>query len=229
VRSPPAPFSREPAAGQPWHVRRWLRQRGSASRATPGWCGWAGQRSPVRLVAATLAPTATRRARRRGRVVVAHHHAGRGHLVDGGRAVWVWRQVASGTEVEKNEATAAAHPDPQPAPHACRSARPGAADGLGLAGKHDDVAACPVVCHRVPRERRGEGLVVERAGTGDAAAAGAGQVVGGPSPGVPPSCAPLSMPSSTTSGTSGIRGAHLAGTARWCTPGQTAKGGLKKA
>jgi hypothetical protein len=164
----------------------------------------------------------------RGRVGVAHHPAGRGPLVDGGRAVGVARQVASGTGVEKNAATAAAQPDPQHAPHACRSDGPGAPDGLGLTGKHDDVAACPLVCHRVPRERRGEWLVGERAGTGDAAAAGAGPVVGGPSPGVPPSFAPLSMPSSTTSGTSGIRGATLAGTASWCTPGQTAKGGLKK-
>ena len=32
-----------------------------------GWCCWAGQRYPVRLVAAKLDPTATRRARRRAR------------------------------------------------------------------------------------------------------------------------------------------------------------------
>jgi hypothetical protein len=67
VRLHPATFPLETEAGQPWNVLRWLRQRGSASREWHGWCCWAGQRYPVRLVAAKLDPTATRRARRRAR------------------------------------------------------------------------------------------------------------------------------------------------------------------
>jgi Transposase DDE domain len=67
VRIHPATFPLETEAGQPWNVLRWLRQRGRASREWHGWCCWAGQRYPVRLVAAKLDPTATRRARRRAR------------------------------------------------------------------------------------------------------------------------------------------------------------------
>src|SRR5207237_6307747 len=120
--------------------------------------------------------------------------------------------------VEKNEATAAAQPDTQQAPHECRSDSPCAPDCLGLARKHDDVAAYSVERHRVPRGRRGKQLVVERAGAGYAAAASAGRVVGGPPPGVPTPFAPLSMQSSTASGVSGIHRANLAGTASLCTP-----------
>lgn len=65
VRIHPATFPLETEAGQPVNVLRWLRQRGGAEREWHGWCRWAGQRYPVRLVAAKLAPTATRRARRR--------------------------------------------------------------------------------------------------------------------------------------------------------------------
>ena len=46
---------------------RWLRHPGGAEREWRGWCRWAGQRYPVRLVAAKLDPTATRRARYRAR------------------------------------------------------------------------------------------------------------------------------------------------------------------
>jgi Transposase DDE domain len=67
VRIHPATFPLETEAGQPFNVRRWLRQRGSAEWEWHGWCRWAGQRYPVRLVAAKLDPTATRRARRRAR------------------------------------------------------------------------------------------------------------------------------------------------------------------
>ena len=67
VRIHPAPFPLETEAGQPFNVLRWLRQRGGSAREWHGWCRWAGQRYPVRLVAAKLAPTATRRARRRAR------------------------------------------------------------------------------------------------------------------------------------------------------------------
>jgi len=67
VRIHPATFPLETEAGQPFNVLRWLRQRGDAEREWHGWCRWAGQRYPVRLVVAKLDPTATRRARRRAR------------------------------------------------------------------------------------------------------------------------------------------------------------------
>jgi hypothetical protein len=64
-RVPPAPCPREPAAGQPVTVLRWLRPRGGAAREGHGGWHWAAQRSPVRLVAAQLTPTTTPGARRR--------------------------------------------------------------------------------------------------------------------------------------------------------------------
>lgn len=67
VRIHPATFPLETEAGQPWNVLRWLRQRGGAEREWHGWCRWAEQRYPVRLVAAKLDPPATRRARCRAR------------------------------------------------------------------------------------------------------------------------------------------------------------------
>jgi hypothetical protein len=67
VRIHPATFPLETEAGTPFHVLRWLRQRGDTEREWHGWCRWAGQRYPVRLVAAKLPPTATRRARGRAR------------------------------------------------------------------------------------------------------------------------------------------------------------------
>jgi hypothetical protein len=67
VRIHPATFPLETEAGQPFNVLRWLRQRGGSEREWHGWCRWGDQRYPVRLVAAKLAPTATRRARRRAR------------------------------------------------------------------------------------------------------------------------------------------------------------------
>ena len=67
VRIHPATFPLETEAGEAFNVLRWLRQRGEGSREWHGWCRWAGQRYPVRLVAAKLDPTATRRARRRAR------------------------------------------------------------------------------------------------------------------------------------------------------------------
>jgi hypothetical protein len=75
VRLHPALCPRETGAGQPVNVLRWRRPRGEPRRAWHGWCRWAGQRSPVRRVAAQLAPTATRRARRRARRKA--HKAGR--------------------------------------------------------------------------------------------------------------------------------------------------------
>src|SRR6267143_3331409 len=67
VRIHPATFPLETEAGQPFNVLRWLRQRGGSEREWHGWCRWGDQRYPVRLVAAKLDPTATRRARRRAR------------------------------------------------------------------------------------------------------------------------------------------------------------------
>ena len=67
VRIHPATFPLETEAGQPFNVLCWLRQRGSSAREWHGWCRWAGQRYSVRLVAAKLDPTATRRAKRRAR------------------------------------------------------------------------------------------------------------------------------------------------------------------
>ena len=67
VRIHPATLPLDTEAGQPCHVLRWLRHRGGAEREWRGWCRWAGQRYPVRLVAAKLDPTATRRARCRAR------------------------------------------------------------------------------------------------------------------------------------------------------------------
>jgi Transposase DDE domain len=67
VRIHPTTFPLETEAGQPCNVLRWLRHPGGAEREWRGWCRWAGQRYPVRLVAAKLDPTATRRARCRAR------------------------------------------------------------------------------------------------------------------------------------------------------------------
>src|SRR4029077_2437177 len=85
----------------------------------------------------------------------------------------------------KNEATAAAQPDTQQAPHECRSDGPGAPDCLGITRKHDNVAAYPVARHHVTRGRRGQQLAAERAGARHLAAASAGHLVGGPAAGVP--------------------------------------------
>jgi hypothetical protein len=67
VRIHPATFPLETEAGQPVNVLCWLRQRGRAEREWHCWCRWAGQRYPVRLVAAKLDSPATRRARCRAR------------------------------------------------------------------------------------------------------------------------------------------------------------------
>ena len=67
VRIHPATFPLETAGGQPFNVLGWLRQGSDTAQEWHGWCRWAGQRYPVRLVATKLDPTATRRARRRTR------------------------------------------------------------------------------------------------------------------------------------------------------------------
>jgi hypothetical protein len=99
VRIHPATFPLETAAGQPFRVLHWLRQRGEAEREWHGWCRWEGQRYAVRLVAAKLTPGAAQRARRRtrrkaqkaGRTITAPTLAGAGWLLvvttlDGG--IW---------------------------------------------------------------------------------------------------------------------------------------------
>ena len=67
VRIHPATFPLETETAQPFHVLRWLRQRGNPERDWHGWCRWEGRLYAVRLVAAKLDPAATRRARRRTR------------------------------------------------------------------------------------------------------------------------------------------------------------------
>jgi hypothetical protein len=67
VRIHPATFPLETETGLPFNVLRWLRQRGGLEREWHGWCRWAGQRYPVRLVAAKLTQAAAQRARRRQR------------------------------------------------------------------------------------------------------------------------------------------------------------------
>jgi len=64
VRIHPATFPLETEAGQPFNVLGWLRQRGGSAREWHGWCRWAGQRYPVRLVAAGAAHAA--KPKRRG-------------------------------------------------------------------------------------------------------------------------------------------------------------------
>jgi hypothetical protein len=44
LRIHPAPFPLETDPGQPFTVRRWLRQRGETVRDWHGWCRWHGQR-----------------------------------------------------------------------------------------------------------------------------------------------------------------------------------------
>jgi len=67
MRIHPATFPLETAAGTPFNVLRWLRQRGSPEREWQGWCRWERRRYAVRLVAAKLDPAAAQRARRRRR------------------------------------------------------------------------------------------------------------------------------------------------------------------
>src|SRR5262249_9919579 len=59
VRIHPATFPLDTEAGQPFNVLGWLRQRGGAARGGHGWGRLAGQRDPLRLVAAQPPPTAT--------------------------------------------------------------------------------------------------------------------------------------------------------------------------
>jgi hypothetical protein len=67
VRLHPATFPLATEVGQPCHVLRWLRQRGSPERAWAGWGRWPGQRSRVGRVAANRDAHATPRARCRTR------------------------------------------------------------------------------------------------------------------------------------------------------------------
>ena len=152
VRIHPATFPLETDAGQPFNVLRWLRQRGNREREWVGWCRWQGQRYPVRLLAAKLDAQATQRARRRkhrkaqkaGRTLTAPTLAVAGWLLlittreattwSAADVLYVYR-VRWQVELvfKKNEATAAAQPDTQPARHQCGSHRAGLVDCLGAA------------------------------------------------------------------------------------------------
>jgi hypothetical protein len=120
----------------------------------------------------------------RGGRAVAHHHPRRSDVVRGGCAVWVSCEVASGVGVEKNEATAAAQPDPEYASYECGRHGAGAVGGVGAPRGHHAMAAQPVERHGPARYGGGQQLVPERTRPGYTAATGAGQMVGGPSPGV---------------------------------------------
>jgi hypothetical protein len=152
VRIHPATFPLETETGQPFNVLRWLRQRGSPEREWDGWCQWQKQRYRVRLVAAKLDAQATQRARQRkrrkaqkaGRTLTAPTLAVAGWLLlittlasptwSAADVLYVYR-VRWQVELvfKKNEATAAAQPDTQQAPHECRSDSAHAPDCLGAA------------------------------------------------------------------------------------------------
>jgi hypothetical protein len=151
-RMSPATCPLETDAGQPFHVLRWLRQAGSQEREWSGWCQWQGQRDRVRLIATTLDAVATQRARQRrrrkaqkaGRTITAPTLLVAGWLLlittleatswsaaDGLDVYRVRWQVELG--LKKNEATATAPPDAQPARPQCRSNRAYTPDCLGAA------------------------------------------------------------------------------------------------
>lgn len=152
VRVHPATFPLETDAGQPFNVLRWLRQRGSAEREWAGWCQWQKQRYRVRLIAAKLDPQATQQARYRkrrkaqkaGRTITAPTLLVAGWLLlitTLEAATWSAADVLSVYRVrwqvelvfKKNEATPAAQPDTQHAPHECRSHGAHTANCLGAA------------------------------------------------------------------------------------------------
>lgn len=152
VRMYPATCPLETDAGQPFNVLRWLRQRGSAAREWQGWCRWQQQRYRVRLMAAKFDAQTTQRARSRRRRKA--HKAGRTItaptlLVAGWLLLittleaptWSAADVLEVYRVrwqvelvfKKHEATAAAAPDTQHAPHECGSDGPSALDRVGAA------------------------------------------------------------------------------------------------
>jgi hypothetical protein len=152
VRMYPATFPLETETGQPFHVLRWLRQRGRSESEWQGWCRWQQQRYRVRLIAAKFdAQTAQRaRGRRRrkaqkaGRAITAPTLLVAGWLLlitTLEAPMWSAADVLSvyraRWQVElvfkKNEAIAAAQPNTQQAPHQCGSDGPGAPHGLGVA------------------------------------------------------------------------------------------------
>lgn len=152
IRIHPATFPLETEAGQPFNVLRWLRQPGSPEREWVGWCQWQQQRYRVRLIATKLSAQATQRARSRrrrkaqkaGRTITAPTLLVAGWLLlittleaTGWPAADVLSVYRVRWQVElvfkKNEATAAAEPDTQQAPHECGSHGTGAVDCLGVA------------------------------------------------------------------------------------------------
>src|SRR5919199_2735176 len=152
VRMYPATFPLETDTGQPFHVLRWLRQRGSAEREWHGWCRWQQQRYRVRLIAAKFEAQTTQRARCRrrrkaqkaGRAITAPTLLVAGWLLlitTLEAATWSVADVLEVYRVrwqvelvfKKNEATTAAQPATQQAPHECGSDGPGAFDCVGVA------------------------------------------------------------------------------------------------
>jgi hypothetical protein len=152
VRMYPATFPLETGAGQPLNVLRWLRQRGSSEREWLGWCRWQKQRYRVRLIAAKFDAQTTqracsrkrRKAQKAGRTITAPTLLVAGWLLlitTLAAATWSAADVLyiyrARWQVElvfkKNEATAAAQPDTQQAPHECGSHSTHAADCLGVA------------------------------------------------------------------------------------------------
>jgi hypothetical protein len=152
IRMYPATFPLETDAGQPFNVLRWLRQRGSAEREWQGWCRWQQQRYRVRLIATKFdAQTAQRaRSRRRrkaqkaGRTITAPTLLVAGWLLlittldaatwSAADVLYIYR-VRWQVELvfKKNEATLAAEPDTEQAPHQCGSDSPGAVNRMGVA------------------------------------------------------------------------------------------------
>ena len=152
VRIYPATFPLETDAGQPFNVLRWLRQRGSTEREWLGWCRWQPQRYRVRLIATKFDAQTTQRARSRrrrkaqkaGRTITAPTLLVAGWLLlitTLEAARWSAAEVLDVYRVrwqvelvfKKNEATAAAEPDTQQAPHECGSDGPSAPDCVGVA------------------------------------------------------------------------------------------------
>lgn len=67
VRIHPATCPLDDGHGQRFDVLAWLRQPGTGTQSWVGWCGWQGQRYPVRLIAAPLPAAHATRAYQRKR------------------------------------------------------------------------------------------------------------------------------------------------------------------
>src|ERR671932_253805 len=151
VRMYPATFPLETDAGQPFNVLRWLRQPGHAEREWRGWCRGQQQRYRVRLIAAKFDAQTTQpaRCRRRRKAQKADRAITAPTLLVAGwlllittleAATWSVADVLEVYRVrwqvelvfKNNEATTAAQPATQQAPHECGSDGPGAFDCVGV-------------------------------------------------------------------------------------------------